>query len=151
VAAAVLFAMMLVVTADVSGRYLFNLPLPAGYEMIQLMMGVLVFAALPLVSRRNEHITVGLLDHLFVGRAHRARLTFVHLCSAVVLGFLGWRLAAHTFRLAARGDATAVLQLPLAPVGWFAVALTAVSTAALLALAWRVAAGRADAAARPAP
>jgi len=31
-------------------------------------MGVLAFSALPLLSRKNEHITVGLLDHLFTGK-----------------------------------------------------------------------------------
>lgn len=145
VAAATLFAMMLVVALDVSGRYLFNRPLPAGYELVQVLMGVLVFSALPLVSRHNEHITVGLLDHLFKGRAHRVRLVCVHVCSAVVLAFLGWRLAVNTGKLAARGDATAVLQLPLAPIGWMAVALTAVSTVSLLVLAWRVGTDRAGA------
>lgn len=139
IAALALFAMMLVVALDVAGRYLFNAPLAAGYELVQMLMGVLVFASLPLVSRRNDHITVGLLDHLFTGSAHVARILFVHLFSACVLGFLGWRLAVNTGKLAARGDATAVMQMPLAPIGWFAVALTAASTVALLVLAWRCA------------
>ena len=131
---ATLFVLMLVVSTDVAGRYLFNRPLPAGYEMVQVLMGVLVFTALPIVSRTNEHISIGLLDHLFRGWANRVRLAFVHAFSAAVLAFMGWRLWAHAGKLAAMRDATPVLGFPLAPIGYFMVALTAFSVLLLAIL-----------------
>ncbi len=136
-AAADLFVLMMTITVDVAGRYLFNKPLPAGYELVQVLMAVLVFTSLPLLCRTNEHITVDLLHHLFTGRAHRLRLAFVHAFSAAVLGFIDWRLWANTRKLAANGDATAVLNLPLAPIGYVATVLTAISVLALLVLALR--------------
>ena len=137
VAAADLFALMLLVATDVTGRYLFNKPLHAGYEMIQLLMGVLAFASLPLVSRSNEHIALGLFDHLFSGRVNRARLFLVHAFSGAVLGFMTWRLWVNAGKLLANHDATAVLQIPLAPICYFMTAMSALAVFALFLLAVR--------------
>jgi TRAP-type C4-dicarboxylate transport system permease small subunit len=134
-AAATLFALMAIVSIDVIGRYVINRPLPAGYEMVQALMGLLVFTALPLVSRNNDHIALGLLDKLFSGGADRARRALVHLFSAAVLGFIMWRLWVHAGKLATGHDVTPVLHLPLAPMAWFMTAAAAVSTVLLIALA----------------
>lgn len=136
-AGATLFALMVVVSVDVIGRYLFNRPLPAGYEMVQALMGIMVFTALPLISRENDQITIGLLDHLFRGRANRWRLAFVNGFSAVVLAFITWRLWARTGDLAANRDVTPVLGFPLAPLGYFMVALAAISVVLLVLLTFR--------------
>jgi TRAP-type C4-dicarboxylate transport system permease small subunit len=137
VAAADLFSLMLVVAADVAGRYLFNNPLPAGYEMVQVLMGVLAFSSLPLISRSNEHIALGLIDHLFTGRADRVRMFFVNAFSGAVLGFMTWRLWVNAGELQANRDATAVLQIPLAPICYFMAAMSALAVASLLLLAVR--------------
>jgi TRAP-type transport system small permease protein len=137
IAGTTLFALMCVVAADVAGRYLFNKPLPAGYEMVQALMGLLVFVTLPLVSRNNDHIALGLLDQYFTGRADRLRRVFVHLFSAAVLGFVTWRLWAHAGKLAAGHDVTPVLQMPLAPIAWFMTAAAGLSTVLLLVLAFK--------------
>ncbi|HVL36246.1 MAG TPA: TRAP transporter small permease [Burkholderiales bacterium] len=136
-AAATLFALMCVVAVDVTGRYVFNRPLPAGYEMVQALMGVLLFVTLPLVSRNNDHIALGLLDPYFAGRLDWLRRGAIHLFSAAVLGFVTWRLAVHAAKLAQGGDLTPVLQMPLAPIAWFMAAAAALSSALLLALAFR--------------
>jgi TRAP-type transport system small permease protein len=137
IAGTTLFALMMVVAVDVAGRYLFNHPLPAGYEMVQALMGLLVFVTLPLVSRNNDHISLGLLDHFFSGRADRLRRALVHLFSAAVLGFITWRLAVHAGKLVAGRDVTPVLQMPLAPIAWFMTAAAALSTVLLLLLAFK--------------
>jgi TRAP-type C4-dicarboxylate transport system permease small subunit len=142
VAAADLMLLMLLVAADVTGRYLFNKPISGGYELVQLLMGVLVFSALPVISRTNDHITIGLLDPYFKGLADRVRRVFVNLFSAAALSFLAWRLAVHSGKLAANGDTTPVLALPLAPIGWFMTVLAVLSVASLLVLTVRVARGR---------
>lgn len=55
-AAIALASIMFLMLIDVTGRYLFNAPLPGAAEIIELAMGVCVFAALPLVTASNEHI-----------------------------------------------------------------------------------------------
>ena len=136
-AAATLFALMGVVSVDVIGRYLFNKPLPAGYEMVQALMGLLVFVTLPLVSRNNDHIALGLLEKRFSGRLDLLRRALVHLFSAAVLGFVTWRLAVHAGKLAAGRDVTPVLQMPLAPMAWFMTAAAFAATVLLLVLAFK--------------
>lgn len=135
VAGTTLFALMAVVALDVAGRYLFNKPLPAGYEMVQGLMGVLVFATLPLVSRHNEHIALGLFEQSFPRGIDTVRRAFVHLFSAAVLGFITWRLWVHAGKLAEGRDVTPVLHMPLAPIAWFMAAAAALSTVLLLVLA----------------
>ncbi len=141
-AASALFLLMLLVAVDVAARYLFNKPVPGGYELVQLLMGVLVFSSLPPICRNNEHITLGLLDALLPAGVDRVRRVFIHLFSAAALAFLAWRLAAHTVKLAANGDTTAVLALPLAPIGFFMTVMSALSVISLLVLCARTLTGR---------
>jgi len=137
IVAVVLFLLMLVVAADVTGRYLLSRPLPGGYEMVQVLMGTLVFSSLPLISRSNEHLTIGLFDHLFTGRINRVRQFLVHGLSGAVLGFMTWRLWVNAGKLAANHDSTLVLNVPLAPICYFMTAMSALSALALFILAAR--------------
>jgi hypothetical protein len=64
ISAVVLFLMMIITTVDVFGRYVLNQPLPGGFEMTEMALAVLIYAALPLVSIRREHIVIDTLDTL---------------------------------------------------------------------------------------
>jgi hypothetical protein len=57
-----LIAMTGVTVIDVAGRYLFGAPLQGGYEISELMMGLTVFAALPLATRAEGHLAIGPAD-----------------------------------------------------------------------------------------
>ena len=61
-AGVLLFCMMSVTFVDVVLRYIFNAPLRGSFEVTELMLVVLIFAALPLVSRREEHVVMDFLD-----------------------------------------------------------------------------------------
>jgi TRAP-type C4-dicarboxylate transport system permease small subunit len=132
-----MFLLMLTVTVDVAGRYLFNKPLPAGYELVQVQMGLLAFTAMPLLSRTNEHISLGLLDHLFKGWYDRLRRFAVHLLSAAGMAFLASRIWAYARQLASMDESTPVLGVPLAPLGQFMAVMAAVGAALLALLAVR--------------
>lgn len=135
-AAAVLFAMMAVTTVDVLGRYLFNSPLQGGYEFTQLLMLALVFAGLPTVTRRSDHVSVGLFDKAFTGTIGVLRDVVISLIVAVAAAYLGWRLYLLGGRFAGFGDVTATVRIPLAPFaygGALAMLLTAVASLILLA------------------
>lgn len=115
VVGAVLFVMMLLTFADVMGRYLFNYPVPGSFEITEILMAMLIFAGLPLVSRREEHVTVDLVDHVVRPRARRALRLVVELASGLLLlglAYLMWRKAQ---KIAAYGDTTTVLQIHYAP------------------------------------
>jgi len=132
-----LFALMLTVAIDVGGRYLFASPLPAGYEMIQVQMGALAFTTLPLLCATNEHLSLGLLDHLFRGRVKRVRLFIIHMISAAATGFLAWRIWIHAGKLGAMNESTPVLNFPYAPLGYLMAAAALLGALMLAVLAVR--------------
>jgi TRAP-type C4-dicarboxylate transport system permease small subunit len=134
-AAAVLFGMMSVTAVDVIGRYLFNSPLQGGYEFTQLLMLALVFAGLPTVTRRSDHITVGLFNNAFRGWVRPTRDALIALIVAIAATYLGWRLYLLGNRFSGFGDVTATLRIPLAPFaygGALAMLLTAAASVILL-------------------
>ena len=62
VAGILLFCLMTLTCVDVIGRYFFNTPVTGGFELTEMMLAALIFFGLPLVTIRNEHVTVDLLD-----------------------------------------------------------------------------------------
>ena len=118
-----LFLMMVLTFVDVLGRYFFAAPVPGAYEVTELMMGVLVFSALPLVTRLEEHVAIGLFDGLMSARIKQARDVVVSAIGCLIFGFLAWRvwqLAADTARY---GDVTQQAGIPLAPFRYFMAAM----------------------------
>lgn len=144
-AAALILGLVGVTCADVVGRYLLGAPLPGAFELTELMVAALVFAALPLTTEAGEHVSVDLAEPLLGERARALGDLAVGLVSAGVLGLLAWRLGATASRMAAEGATTVTLLLPLAPLGWFAAAACAVSAiAAALRGLWLFALAEAD-------
>ncbi len=137
-----LFAMMVLTFVDVTGRYVFSAPLPGGFETIELMMGMLVFAALPLVTADEQHVTVSLFDGFFVGLRRRLQQVCIALISAGFVGAMSWRLWAISERLAGYGDYTPQFHIPIAPVGYLMAACGALTTIILLVQAWSHLTGR---------
>ena len=114
--AVVLFAMMLVTAVDVAGRYVFNKPIPGGFELTEILLAALIYCGLPLVSARREHIVIDTFDPFMAPRFKRVLDVIAEvLCSASLFG-LAWLILGRARRVAGYGDTTDVLHLPLAPV-----------------------------------
>lgn len=117
--ALLLFLLMAITVVDVAGRYFVGRPLPGSAEISAIVLALLVFAALPLVSRRREHITVDLFTFApgsALGRASGAiAITFTSICS-VWIAVEVWLLARD---LVAHGDTSSFLKIPYAPVAFF--------------------------------
>lgn len=114
-AGVLLFCMMTLTFADVVLRYLFNAPLRGSFEITELMLVVLIFAALPLVSRREEHVVMDFLDRYIPLAIYRVLRALEHVVSAAVMFGMGWLLWQKAGKLAAYGDTSAVLRIELAP------------------------------------
>ena len=115
IAGALLFCMMSITFVDVVLRYIFNAPLRGSFEVTELMLVVLIFAALPLVSRREEHVVMDFLDRFLPVAIYRALRALEHIVSAAVMTGMGWLLWQKAGKLAAYGDTTSVLRIQLAP------------------------------------
>jgi TRAP-type C4-dicarboxylate transport system permease small subunit len=117
--AAVLFFMMCVTAIDVVMRKILPGAFPAADELTKLSLGVLVFAAMPLVTVRREHIVISLFDGLFSNSFNRAKQLVMDLFSGAILLVLAWRLAIMAQRFGAYDDRTLFLEAPFAPLAWF--------------------------------
>ncbi len=142
VMAAFLLAMALITGIDVIGRYVFNAPLSGGYEIVQYLMAVSVFAALPLAARAEGHLTIDLFTGRLTPRARRWHRVVMLAVSALVLAFLAWRMGAQAQVMSSRQMVSGSLGLPLAPVGWTMTALAWLSVAVTLVLFAQALAGR---------
>jgi len=131
IAALTLFLMMTLTFVDVLGRYLFNSPVPGGFEITEMMMATLIFLGLPLVSVEGGHITVDLLDSFIPASIKRIQSKIVNFLSATVLAIISWQLWIKASDILEYGDSTAVLEIPMAPLV-FLMSIMAGFTAILL-------------------
>ena len=116
--AVVLFAMMLVTTIDVIGRYLFNKPLAGGFELTEMMLAALIYCGLPLVSKRREHIVIDTFDSFMSRAVKRFFDVTADIVCFLTLGGIGFLIFRRAARVAEYGDTTSVLKLPLAPLAY---------------------------------
>lgn len=133
-----LIAMTGVTVIDVTGRYLFGAPLQGGYEISELMMGLTVFAALPLATRAEGHLAIGLLTDRLHGRARRVHRMVILLVTVGALAFIAWRMGVQAQILMRSEAATGSLQLPLWPLAAVMAALAWLSVLVAVGLVARV-------------
>lgn len=128
-----LLSMVLLTVIDVAGRYFFNAPLSGGYEISEILMGLTVFAALPLASRAENHLAIGLLTDGLRGNARRWHRIAILVISAAALGYIGWRMTVQAMIVKGSMASTGSLHIPLWPVasvmavlGWLSCLVTVV-------------------------
>ena len=122
-----LLGLIAVTCVDVVGRYVLDRPLQGAFELTQVLLAGLVFAALPLTTQGGEHVEVDLLAgamprtvFLMVGRVGAV-------IAAIALAVIAWRLWDQTLRLFTDGSVTSSLRIPLSLVAGFATVATALS------------------------
>ena len=117
-AAAALFSIMLLTLVDVSGRKLLSESIPGSLELTELLMVVVIFAGLPLVSLRGEHVVFDTLDALIPDWLRSIQARVIHLICAGTFAFLGRLMVMRAERFAEYGDTTVHLAMSIAPVAW---------------------------------
>ena len=140
VAAASLFAMMLLTFADVVGRKLLGNSIVGAVELTELCMLVMIFMALPLASLAGEHIVFDLLDRYLPARVLHLQMALAHAVSAAIFGGAAWLVWVRSARTYAMGDVTARLEIGLGPFHRLVAAMlliTAVVHLALIVREWR--------------
>lgn len=126
-AALALTGIMFLMLIDVTGRYLFNAPIPGAAELIELAMGVTVFSALPLVTASKEHIRLDYLSQVTRGRAKALTNAVVTTLSTAGMTLLAWRIIDKALAIARYGDTTPYLKVPMAPIALFIALCASVS------------------------
>ena len=106
-----LFAIMALTFLDVLGRKFLSSSIPGSLELTELLMVIVIFAALPLVSRRGEHVEFDSLDPYLPQWLRRLQQVVVQLiCAAALLG-LGWVMWKSGVDFAQTGETTAQLKI----------------------------------------
>jgi len=121
---------MLITCVDVFGRYLFNNPLTGSTELTEIAVGIVIFSVFPILSWRNDHIVVDILDHFFSPRIHMIRTILINGLISVALIFLGKRIYELGQRSLSFGEVTEYLEIPL---GWMMVYIAVMCWATALA------------------
>ena len=140
VAAASLFAMMLLTFADVVGRKVVGNSIVGAVELTELCMLVMIFVALPLASLAGEHIVFDLLDRYLPARVLHLQMALAHAVTAAVFGGAAWLVWVRADRSYSMGDVTARLEIALGPFHRLVAAMlliTALVHLALIAREWR--------------
>jgi TRAP-type C4-dicarboxylate transport system permease small subunit len=136
VAATVLFAMMVLTFVDVTGRKLFVHPVYGAYEITEFLMGTLIFSALPLVTAREGHVTIDVLDSFLPVWFARWQQVVVTTISTAALAFVAWRLwvlsASHT----RTHEVTMTLRIPHGPFSRLFAVMAALAAVASLVIVW---------------
>jgi TRAP-type transport system small permease protein len=135
-AGSALFGIMALTLVDVGGRKLASASVPGSLELTELLMVVVIFAGLPLVSLRGEHVVFDSLDPLLARALRRAQGLLVDLVVAGLLGGLSALMWDKAGQMADYGDTTAQLHIPQAPFVALMGALLALTALVHLLLAF---------------
>ena len=133
-AGAALFAIMTLTFFDVLGRKFLDHSITGSLEMTELLMVIVIFAALPLVSERGEHVVFDSLDPYLPAWALRAQAAVVNSFCALVLLGVGWLMWRTGGQFLESGETTAQLKLLKAPFIYGMAVLCALTGVVHLAL-----------------
>lgn len=137
IAGIAVLAMMLIGAADIAAT-LFNMPIPGALELIQALMVVVIFLALPEVEERRQHIAVDILLARVGLRTQRVLGVVNDLLSLLFFGAMtwqGWLLFWNSWKI--REYAPGLISFPVYPSkGLFALGVT-LACLVIIANLWR--------------
>lgn len=137
VASVVLFSLMLLTCVDVFGRYFLNRPVLGAFEVTEMALAALIFVGLPMVTLRQEHITIDLLDAISPRWLLRLQHVAASAIGAVATAYLAWRLWLRGNTMLASGETTAQLKFTLAYLTYAMAILTALTALAFIVVMLR--------------
>ena len=126
---AMILAMMTITALDVAGRYFLNHPIGGAFEITEVLMGLVIFAGMPLATARREHIAIDLFDTALSWRSRCWQAAIGDAICAAISAVLAWRIWTRGQSLLAVGETTMQLGLPRGAV---ALAMGALMAAAAI-------------------
>lgn len=113
VAAAALVILMMVTVLDVFMRYLFNRPIRASLDTVEVMLLVFVFNGMAAAFFGRRHIVIDLLDGVFGPRLTRLLIRIADVLSVLCLGLLIWAMMLPASQAYQYGDTKMELPIPI--------------------------------------
>lgn len=129
--------MMALTFLDVVFRYLLSRPIYGAFELTEVLMGLMVFTALPLVVWHRENIVVTVLYDRYPPALRRAAGLLMELVCAGICALIAWRLWLYGERLLRTGEVTLELRVPKGAIAMTMAVLLAITALAFLISALR--------------
>lgn len=146
-AVAVMFAMVVLVSANAISRAVWGTPIPDTLEWSSyIMLPLVAFLGFVLAQHRNDHISTELLFRLMPSRTRPVVASAVYGVSTLVMGLMAWYMLDRTLYAYERGLTAGLTSIPIWPplaVGTVVVATLAVQFAAASVRALRAPAAEA--------
>jgi len=116
-----MFLMLAITVVDVAGRYVFGVPVYGSYELMEFLLAMAAFAALPLATVRREHVTISLFDGLFAKNRllNTVKDALVGLITAAIFFFAGWIMWVQGADLHQFGTKSSIYEVPSYFIAYF--------------------------------
>ena len=105
--------MMVLGTADVLGRYLFNKPILGTLETFEILLPAIVLLGLGYTQENNAHVRMSLFISHLSSRTQNVLSLFTNACALFVTGLILWRGWALTIRYWSTGRTIPTIEVPM--------------------------------------
>src|SRR3954468_5775215 len=133
IAACALVVLMLVTVIDVFMRYVFNRPIRASFDTVEVMLMVFVFNGMAAAFFGRRHVVIDLLDRVFGPRGTAVLIRIADVLSVLCLGVLVWAMLLPASQAYQYGDTK--MELPISIYALWIVALVSFAGTIFCALA----------------
>ena len=111
----VLFGMMILTVCDVTGRYVFNLPITGAYEISEAMMVTVVFFFIGYAQAAKAHVAVDLVVNVLPGKLKTVMEIITQLLSFLMMLLIAGMSVVRWHELLEIGEHTPILGIPVSP------------------------------------
>ncbi len=99
-------SMMLLTTADVVGRYIFNAPIMGATEAVEMLLVGVVFLGVAYVQSRRGHVEIEMIKNFFSKKGQRIITIVGLLIGLCPLSLITWQASTLAWRAFITGDQT---------------------------------------------
>jgi TRAP-type C4-dicarboxylate transport system permease small subunit len=115
VSAVAAVVMMLLVTADVVMRRLFNSPIFGAYEVEKLLLLIIVFFGAAYVMSTKGHVFVDTLTRLYPKSIQNVAIPASYFLSLLIMALISWQTTVYGLATLEIGETSVLLRIPTAP------------------------------------
>lgn len=112
--------LIVILSIDVSLRYIFNSPLIWGSEVSALILSIVFFASLPQITGAGGHIRMDMLYRLMGPRMKGITDAATGLCGAIFAMLLVWQSFKSAIEMYRWGEGAEMIDIPYWPFAMFA-------------------------------
>jgi len=115
-----LLGLIVLITADVALRFLFNHPIMSSHELVMFMMGIAVFTMLSFTATQKGHVKIELLASRFPERIQKILEIIMSILSVGLFALISQQTIVRAKSLQSEGLTSSILHIPVYPFYLFA-------------------------------